>query len=99
MTVFKDKQMQKLYEICRRHGSVTTGEFYYHGVPRRGAPHRTAYWVGRSGEAQPNYIRRTSLAYACYRAGCDDRKEDAKKDNAMPDWTWPQWAPADWTPR
>jgi len=86
---FKNRQMQTLYEACRRAGTDTSSEFYYNGVPRRGASHRVAYWKGRAGEPQPKYVDRASLSYAAFKAGRDERVEDEKKNNAMPAWTMP----------
>ena len=90
MTQFKDRLMQALYDACRKHGVIATSEFYYQGVPSRGAAHRVAYWKGRAGEPMPRYINRTSLSYAAFKAGRDERKEDEKKGNPMPEWTMPQ---------
>lgn len=87
---FKDKAMQALYDACRASGVVTTTEFYHNGIPRRGASHRVAYWKGRAGEPLPYYIDRSSLAYAAFKAGRDERKVDEAKGNAMPAWTMPQ---------
>lgn len=102
MTVFTNRHMQDLYETCRRLGADTTSELYYNGVPRRGAAHRVAYWKGRAGEIQPRYIGRSSLSYACFKAGRDDRKVDFSKGNAMGPWTGEHTgyarAPAGWTP-
>jgi len=86
---FKDKMMQRLYDDCRRLGVVATSEFYHNGVPRRGASHRVAYWRGRAGEPLPKFIDRNTLAYAAFKAGRDERREDEKKGNAMPAWAMP----------
>lgn len=101
--MFKDRHMKSLYETCRRLGADTTSELYYKGLPRRGASHRVAYWVGRAGEDKPNYIGRNSLSYACFKAGRDDRKADERKGNAMPPWNRMQMGyaipPEGWEPR
>lgn len=86
---FKNKTMRALYDACRIYGVITTSEFYHDGIPRRGASHRVAYWKGRAGEDLPKYIDRGTLAYAAFRAGRDERKEDEKKGNPMPAWSMP----------
>jgi hypothetical protein len=87
--MFKVKAMQRLYDDCRRLGVDVTSEFYYGGVPRRGAAHRVAYWKGRAGEPRPKYIGRDSLSYAAFKAGRDERVQDARKGNLMPMWEVP----------
>lgn len=74
MTAFKDKSMQKMYDACRAFAADKSSSFYVEGKPRRGAGHRAAYWNGRAGIKTPG-ADRNSLAYACWRAGMDDRKQ------------------------
>lgn len=70
---FKDPAMQRMYATCRALGNTVNSEFYHQGKPRHGASHRNAYWNGREGKAS-RFVPRGTLAWAAYRAGCDDRK-------------------------
>jgi hypothetical protein len=68
---FKNRNMQEMYDICRRLAGDLNSEFFINGKPRRGAAHRSAYWTGREGK--PNKLwPRNSLSYACWAAGKDD---------------------------
>lgn len=71
---FKDRDMQKMYDGCRQFGSDMTSNFYYAGLPHRGASHRSAYWNGRGDRRHVTYGRNT-LVYAAWAAGQDDRKQ------------------------
>lgn len=70
---FKDKGLQKCYDLGRKFGSDPTSTFYIEGRPRRGAGHRAAYWNGRSGMGE-RYVR-NSQAYAFWAAGKDDLRD------------------------
>jgi hypothetical protein len=73
MTAFKDKGLQKSYEMARKSGADKSSTFYIEGRPHRGAGHRVAYWNGRNG-IKAMYLR-NSLAYAFWAAGRDDLRE------------------------
>lgn len=73
MARFKNRDMARIYDGCRRLAADRTSEFWYEGRPRRGAAHRAAYWNGRGG--QPNRYIRGSACHAAWAAGQDDLRE------------------------
>jgi hypothetical protein len=75
-----------VYKIYRQLGADPASEFYLDGKPRRGASHQGAYWNGRSGVQPGALIDFSSLNYAAWCAGRDERQADLDKDNPMPRW-------------
>jgi hypothetical protein len=69
---FKDPNMQKTYDDCRRFGADQTSVFWWNGKPSRGNGLRSAFWNGYDG--QPSRYLRNSLAYAAWAAGRDHER-------------------------
>lgn len=73
MVRFKDRSMQEMYETCRRMAADKTSTFYNaDGTRHTGAAHRNYYWRGLD-DIRPVTLAKNTLAYACWRAGMDDR--------------------------
>jgi hypothetical protein len=71
---FEDKSQQVTYDTCRTLGTDRASEFYLpSGKRRTGANHRNAYFKGLDGLAST--YQKTSMLYAAWAAGRDDRKE------------------------
>jgi len=70
---FKDATMQRCYEAMRTAGADPKSYLYApDGSRRTGSIDRVRYWQGRDGIAPTGTVR-NSIAYACWRAGMDDR--------------------------
>lgn len=72
---FKDRTLQAVYEAMRQAGADRNSELYLaDGSRHTGAINRLRYWQGRDG-ITPVGMQEGTPAYACWRAGMDDRDE------------------------
>lgn len=75
--------MQATYEDCRRRGANRNSDFYLaDGSRHTGALLRIRYWQGRDG-VTPIGMARNTPAYACWRAGMDDRATEKSKPKEL----------------
>lgn len=71
---FISRIQQSMYDACRTCGADPTSGFFINGQPHRhGALDRIAYWTGRDGKPAGLTWTPTTLTYACWIAGKDDR--------------------------
>lgn len=70
---YKTNTLEIAYRSCRMLAADFKSSFWYLGLPRRGAGHRSAYWDGRSG-VRTTMRRVKTIQDAAYRAGQDDAK-------------------------
>lgn len=88
MAKFKDIILNSCYLKARELAADNFSDYFYsrdsYGprFPHRGAGHRDAYWNGRQIDSDRARYVRGSIAYAFWRAGRDDRKEDMKRKRA-----------------
>lgn len=66
---------QRVYDTLRAIALDCSSEMYFKRLPRTGAIHRVAFWLGFDGAARPPYLPGRSISAVAYQAGKDFARE------------------------